>query len=62
MLNKDNITSYIKYHQQEIDELVEARAQLTNETARKAIQEKINYLEDNKARCMMQARAWGVSV
>ena len=62
MLNKYNIKDIISDHQREIDEI---RAELTITHiphARKALEDRISYLQDNMYRYKLQAKAWGIDI
>lgn len=60
MYNKENIMDIIYDHQKEIDELKLELNVVKSESIRKIVQDKIGYLEDNKYRYELQAKAWGV--
>lgn len=60
MYNKDNIMDIINEHQKEIDLLKLELNVVKSESIRKIVQDKIGYLEDNKYRYELQAKAWGV--
>ena len=60
MLNKQNIMGIIQDHQREIDDLRHELEHAGSSTVARAIESKLSYLYDNKARYEMQARAWGL--
>lgn len=60
MLNKDNIMEIINSHQREIDDLRHELIHTGSSNVRSAIESRLSYLYDNKARFEMQARAWGM--
>lgn len=60
MYNKENIMDIINDHQKEIDELKSELNEIKSESIKKIVQDKIGYLEDNKYRYELQAKAWGV--
>lgn len=60
MYNKENIMDIIYDHQKEIDELKLELNEIKSESIKKIVQNKIGYLEDNKYRYELQAKAWGV--
>ena len=62
MLNTYNIKDIISDHQREIDEI---RAELTithTPHARKALEDRISYLQDNMYRYKLQAKAWEIEI
>lgn len=62
MLDKSNIIGIINAHQEEIDELKAEIPSIKNDSAKRAVQNRIAYLEDNQYRYKLQARAWGMDV
>lgn len=62
MLDKSNIIGIINAHQEEIDELKAEIQSIKNDSAKRAVQNRIAYLQDNQYRYKLQARAWGMDV
>lgn len=60
MYNKENIMDIINGHQKEIDELKSELNEIKSESIKKIVQNEIGYLEDNKYRYELQAKAWDV--
>lgn len=62
MLDKSNIIGIINAHQEEINELEAEIQSIKNDSAKRAVQNRIAYLEDNQYRYKLQARAWEMEV
>ena len=62
MLDKSNIIGIINAHQEEIDELEAELPNIKNDSAKRAVQNRIAYLQDNQYRYKLQARAWGMKI
>ena len=62
MLDKSNIIGIINAHQEEIDEMKAEIQSIKNGSAKRAVQNRIAYLEDNQYRYKLQARAWGMKI
>lgn len=60
MMDKQNIVDIIKSHEKEISELKASLYEIKSEAAREAVKSEIGFLEDNKYRYEMQAKAWGL--
>lgn len=60
MYNKENIMYIINDHQKEIDELKSELNEIKSESIKKIVQNEIEYLEDNKYRYELQAKAWSM--
>lgn len=60
MLDKNNIAKIINDHQQEIDEISYELSVTHTPHARKALENRISYLQDNMYRYKLQAKAWGI--
>lgn len=62
MLDKSNIIEIINAHQEEIDELEAELLNIKNDSAKRAVQNRIAYLQDNQYRYKLQAKAWQMEV
>ena len=62
MLNTHNIIDIINSHQREIDEIRDELKVTHTPHARKALENRIFYLEDNMYRYKLQAKAWGIDI
>lgn len=62
MLDKSNIIGIINAHQEEIDELKAEIQSIKNDSAKRAVQNRIAYLQDNQYRYKLQARAWEMKI
>lgn len=60
MLDRDNILEIINKFQEEIDDLQIELEKITNDNVRRAVEDRIIDLNDNKFRHELQARAWGL--
>lgn len=58
MLTKNNIMRIIKSHEEEIAQLKTEMKYIPGERSREVIKNRIMYLEDNKYRHELQAKAW----
>lgn len=62
VLNKSNIIGIINAHQEEIDELEAELPNIKNDSAKRVVQNRIAYLQDNQYRYKLQAKAWEMEV
>lgn len=62
MLNKSNILEIIKDHEKEMTEIRIELMKTDSDIAKRALKDKLNFLEDNCYRYKLQARAWGIEV
>lgn len=62
MLNKSNILEIIKDHEKEMAEIRIELMKADSDIAKRALKDKLNFLEDNCYRYKMQAKAWGIEV
>lgn len=60
MLNKSNIVEIIKQHEREIAEIKIEIMKTDSDIAKRALKDKLNFLEDNCYRYKLQAKAWGI--
>ena len=60
MLNRDNILEEINWYQDKIDRLQRKLEKITDDEVRSCVEQRIGDLADNKYRCELQARAWGL--
>ena len=60
MLTRDNILDRIDKYQEEMDGLERELEKITDDNVRYAVENKLYDLADNKFRCELQARAWGL--
>lgn len=62
MVNKNNIIEIINDHQREINEIRDELKITHTPHARRALENRISFLQDNMYRYKLQARAWGIDV
>ncbi len=62
MLNKSNIVEIIKDHEKEMSEIRIEIMKADSDIAKRALKDKLNFLEDNCYRYKLQANAWGIEV
>ncbi len=62
MLNKSNIVEIIKDHEKEMSEIRIEIMKAESDIAKRALKDKLNFLEDNCYRYKLQAKAWGIEV
>lgn len=62
MFNKPNILKIIKDHEKEMAEIRIELMKADSDIAKRALKDKLNFLEDNCYRYKMQAKAWGIEV
>lgn len=62
MLNKSNIVGIIKDHEKEMSEIRIEIMKAESDIAKRALKDKLNFLEDNCYRYKLQAKAWGIEV
>lgn len=62
MLNKSNILEIIKDHQKKMAEIRIELMKTDSDIVKRALKDKLNFLEDNCYRYKLQAKAWGIEV
>lgn len=62
MLNKSNILEIIKDHEKEMSEIRIEIMKTDSDIAKRALKDKLNFLEDNCYRYKLQAKAWGIEL
>lgn len=62
MLNKSNILEIIKDYEKEMAEIRIELMKTDSDIAKRALKDKLNFLEDNCYRYKLQANAWGIEV
>lgn len=62
MLNKSNILEIIKDHEKKMAEIIIELMKTDSDIAKRALKDKLNFLEDNFYRYKLQAKAWGIEV
>ena len=62
MLSKSNIVEIIKAHEKEMSEIRIEIMKTDSDIAKRALKDKLNFLEDNCYRYKLQAKAWGIDV
>lgn len=62
MLNKHNITEIIEKHDKEISEIKSELTKADSETVRSCLKQRLSFLEDNRYRYKLQAKAWGLPI
>lgn len=62
MLNKSNILEIIKDHEKEMAEIRIELMKTDSDIAKRALKDKLNFLEDNCYRYKLHAKAWGIEV
>lgn len=62
MLNKSKHLEIIKDHEKEIAEIKIELMKADSDIVKRALKDKLNFLEDNCYRYKLQAKAWGIDV
>lgn len=62
MLSKSNIVEIIKAHEKEMSEIRIEIMKTDSDIAKRALKDKLNFLEDNCYRYKLQAKAWRIEV
>ncbi len=62
MLNKSNIVEIIRQHEREIAEIKIEIMKADSDIVKRALKDKLNFLEDNCYRYKLQAKAWGIEI
>lgn len=62
MLNKSNIAGIIKDHEKEMAEIKIELMKADSDIVKRALKDKLNFLQDNCYRYKLQAKAWGIEV
>lgn len=62
MLSKSNIVEIIKDHEKEMAEIRIAIMKADSDIVKRALKDKLNFLEDNCYRYKLPEKAWGIEV
>lgn len=62
MLSESNIVEIIKVDEKEMAEIKIELMKTDSDIVKRALKDKLNFLEDNCYRYKLQARAWGIEV
>ncbi|MFQ7247576.1 MAG: hypothetical protein ACLRPH_00710 [Ruminococcus sp.] len=62
MLSESNIVEIIKVDEKEMAEIKIELMKTDSDIVKRALKDKLNFLEDNCYRYKLQAKAWGIEV
>ena len=62
MLNKSNIVEIIKDHEKEMTEIKIEIMKADSDIVKRALRDKLNFLEDNCYQYKLQAKRWGIEL
>lgn len=62
MLNKSNILEIIKDHEKEMADIRIEIMKADSDVVKRALKDKLNFLQDNCYRYKLQAKAWGIEL
>ena len=62
MLSKSNIVEIIKVDEKEMTEIKIELMKTDSDIVKRALKDKLNFLEDNCYRYKLQAKAWGIEI
>ena len=62
MLNKSNILEIIKDHEKEMADIRIEIMKADSDVVKRALKDKLNFLQDNCYQYKLQAKAWGIEL